>query len=168
MNQAADYHANLIKQYDQFAPYELPAAIAVAPYLFRKSTQNEDREGIDVVVKYETIAVRTRKFAQDTFDKYKNEFTIRCHVPSGSFTELDKICRGEHAQVMVYCWEDGGKIKEWMLLNMTKVAAVIKRLNIENKLHDKCIEKDAPNDTKFIICKLEDFPGALIASSFIN
>ncbi len=166
MSQELKYRENYLKQYDQFAPYELDAAIAVTPYLFRKSTQREDFNGIDIAVKYKTIAVRTRNFAKETFDSYKNEFTIRSHLPSGNLTELDKICRGEHADVMVYCWGETGKIKEWMLLDMTKVASIIKRLNLENILHKKCVEMDTPRGDKFIVCKLEDFPGALIASSF--
>jgi hypothetical protein len=166
MSSVDNYRDVFLEQYNEYAQYEMPATLIVAPYLFRQSTQDEDHNGIDVVAKYRKLAVRTRKYAQDVFEKYKNEFTIRSEVPSKNPTELDKLYREQHADAMVYCWEEEGKIKEWTLLDLKIVAGHIRFMHLNKILKFKCPEIDSPNGTKFIACKFEDFPGALIASSF--
>lgn len=166
MIDATSYRDGFLERYDEYSQYEIPATLIVAPYLLRSSTQDEDMHGIDVVVKYRKIAVRTRKYAKEAFDRFKKEFTIRSQVPSGNLTELDRLYRGEHADAMVYCWEEEGKIKEWTLLDLKTVAGHIRFMHLNKILKHKCPELDSSSGTKFIVCKLEDFPGALIASSF--
>ena len=167
MNQASNYREVFKEQYDKYSQYEIPAALAAGVAILRKSTQEEDFRGIDLVWQWPNLAVRTREFSENFFHINRNEFTIRSKVPEGHLTELDKLIRGEHADVMVYDWIERKDVKHWMLLDLKKVAAVLRRMNLENILFNKCEEKLSPkNDTYFIICKLEDFPGALIASSF--
>lgn len=167
MNETSNYRKVFVEQYDKYSKYEKPAALAAGVAILRTSTQEEDFRGIDLVWQWPNLAIRNREYFEDFFHINRNEFTIRSKVPSGEPTELDKIIRGEHADVMVYDWIENKDVKHWMILDLKKVAAILRRMNLEKTLFDKCQEKLSPkNDTYFIICKLEDFPGALIASSF--
>ncbi len=166
MCECPDYKEVLNDQYNEYASFEFPAAIAAAWHLLKPSTKEQDHDGIDIVCPYRTIAVRTSKYAKDTFQRFKKTFTIRSKVPSNFPTELDKLLEGKHADVMIKCWKDGPSIMEWMLIDLHKVALKIKRMNFEQTLYSKCPVRESPNGTKFITCNIEDFRESLIASSY--
>lgn len=167
MEKEQNYRDVFLEQYDKYSKYEKPAALAAGIAILRTSTQEEDFRGIDLVWQWPNLAIRTRELSHQFFHINRKEFTIRSKVPEGHLTELDKMIRGEHADVMIYDWIEKDDVKHWMILDLKKVAAVLRRMNLENTLATKCQEKLCEkNKTHFIICKLEDFPGALIASSF--
>jgi len=66
------------------------------------------------------VGVRIRTFENYYFRyNYRNEFTVRSDLPSGTKTELAKILEGWGDYFFYGFGDTGGKLPAWVLLNLT-------------------------------------------------
>lgn len=101
-----------------------------------------------------SVACRVRR--NEYLERYKNEFTIRSKLESGTETELSKIVNG-FGDYMFYGFASKvhGKLAEWYLINLDSFRAAMIRRNSLNIIKGKKSNNDG---TYFCWFKIDSFP----------
>lgn len=81
--------------------------------IFEGTTQQDQQENTDLIVLTASqIRIGVRVRGPGYFERYGNEFTIRCARPGRTRTELDKIIDG-WGDYLFYGHGDGSKLVAW-------------------------------------------------------
>lgn len=102
------------------------------------------------------VAARVRRHGYA--ERYPNEFTIRCRIPSGGKTELSKIVEGK-GDWMFYGHADAANtnIAAWWLIDLRAFRAALIR-NQVNGTHLRYGKGQNPDGTGFVWFDLKSFP----------
>ncbi len=102
------------------------------------------------------VAARVRRYGYA--ERYPNEFTIRCRIPSGGKTELSKIVEGK-GDWMFYGHADAANtnIAAWWLIDLRAFRAALIR-NQVNRTHLRYGKGQNPDGTGFVWFDLMSFP----------
>lgn len=143
----------------------------VGEYVLTESPLEVDcQEATDLIVfdaRSLKIACRLRR--PGYFEKYGNEFTIRCHRENGVTTELEKVVNG-FGDWFFYGHADNGNtlnITNWMLINLDSFRAHLIR-NQENIVFGNKDNHDGTWFKWYDVHSFKGLPPILIASSFIQ
>jgi hypothetical protein len=150
----------------------------VGEYILSEAPAEVDQEEATDLIVFDAkglkIACRLRR--PGYFQKYGDEFTIRCYRESGAKTELEKVING-FGDWFFYGHADGDdtlNITKWMLIDFNSFRAhLIRDLRYDDKKDRKIRHgnRDNGDGTWFTWFNIYDFKGSppiLIASSFVD
>lgn len=106
--------------------------LAIAPYLIVKAPLVRDNtEATDLIVlraRDMTIAVRLRRRMLRYYERFPDQFTIRCQRDNGAKTELTKIVEG-WGDWFFYGHAGPGVLAPWVLVNLHGLRQAFQRNN---------------------------------------
>ncbi len=139
----------------------LPAAKRiVGQYLLDAAPDEIDwKEATDLwVVKARDMRIAVRIRESDYVKKYKYEFTLRSHLPSGTTTELEKIVNGWGDWMFYGFQSENFNVDPWWLIDLDAFRAALIRKGMNNSSQPTYGAGSNKDGTRFKYFDLRTFP----------
>lgn len=153
------------KQDKKWSDRYLPEIKAILGQVFiGQSPEKEDMEhNTDLIVfKMEPIRIACRLRRSEYYDKYPDEFTIRCSRPNGIKTELAKIIEG-WGDYLFYGFCDDEKLIAWFIGDLKVFRLWFAKQLVKNKGIMAGMEKqNGDGSSNFRVFKRNDLPSHFI------
>lgn len=138
-----------------------PIKAILGPLLLRQAPLQVDREQATDLMTFRakgmTIAARMRTAGY--LDRYRNEFTVRSHLESGTQTELSKLMDG-YADWMFYghaADRVSNRVGYWMLIDLDKWRANLLRVGMRQPWHTLAKRIDNRDGSHGLAFDVRDF-----------